>query len=49
MEAIDSLLSTRQEMLIALQKKLQKVKDQMKAVADGKQREVEYVRPVEFN
>ncbi|WVZ13617.1 hypothetical protein V8G54_011183 [Vigna mungo] len=41
-EAVDSLLSTRQDMLIALQKKLQKVQDQMKVVVDSKRRKVEY-------
>jgi len=41
-EAVDSLLSTRQDMLITLRRKLQKVQDQMKASADGKRREVEY-------
>ncbi|WVZ01111.1 hypothetical protein V8G54_027180 [Vigna mungo] len=42
MEAVDSLLSTRQDMLIALRQKLQKVQDQMKVIADGKRRKVEY-------
>ncbi|WVZ03423.1 hypothetical protein V8G54_024229 [Vigna mungo] len=42
MEAVDSLLSTRQDMLIALRKKLQKVQDQMKVIVDGKRRKVEY-------
>ena len=41
-EAVDFLLSIRQDMLIALRKKLQKVQDQMKVVADGKRRKVEY-------
>jgi len=41
-EAVDSLLSTRQDMLITLRKKLQKVQNQMKAVANGKRWEVEY-------
>lgn len=41
-EAVDSLLSTRQDMMIALRKKLQNVQDQMKVVADSKRQEVEY-------
>ncbi|WVY96429.1 hypothetical protein V8G54_028580 [Vigna mungo] len=41
-EAIDSLLTTRKEMVVAFRKKLEKVQDQMKTVADNKCRFVEY-------
>nr|KYP47144.1 Transposon Ty3-I Gag-Pol polyprotein [Cajanus cajan] len=41
-EAVDSLLATCQDMLNGLQKKLQKVQSQMKLVADGKRRQVDY-------
>ncbi|WVY97999.1 hypothetical protein V8G54_030150 [Vigna mungo] len=41
-EAVDSLLTTRKEMLATLRKKLQKVQVQMKIVADSKRRLVEY-------